>query len=419
MRKVIHRMVSFIALTTIFASGFSNVSMARSSAITSVSIKIEMEIESGDRLPAMDVLDLNSGDSSSGVKNYISTSNNKYNIREYEWVTSESKDMTIGEEPKLKIYLNANDADDYYFKGSYGSSNISIKGGTYVSAKKSGGDLEVTVKADPVKGNYKEPDEAYWRDSGFGKARWDSDNKGSGAYDVYLYRGSTTVKKLEAYKGTSYDFYPYMTKEGTYHFKVRMVPYTDAEKKYGKKSEWLESDEIYIGKDDVSDGKGQESGGTGADDNSNSNNNTNVGWILDGTWYYRYPDGSYQKDSWAKINDKWYLFDTNGRMLTGWQTKNGQTYFLRNEGDMLTGWLQSENKWYFFNTNTGGIEGAMCTGWIQLGDKIYYLNQSGVMIEGWQKVGEDWYYFYPGQGHKAADTLIDGFYVDSNGIWRK
>ena len=28
-----------------------------------------------------------------------------------------------------------------------------------------------------------------------------------------------------------------------------------------------------------------------------------------------------QKNGWLKWNDKWYLFDMNGYMLTGWQWK--------------------------------------------------------------------------------------------------
>lgn len=77
------------------------------------------------------------------------------------------------------------------------------------------------------------------------------------------------MKKLEDYNGTSYNFYPYMTKEGDYTFKVRTVPHTDEQKRYGKKSEWTESDSKYIDEDDVSDGSGQD----------NSSNGSNSGGI--------------------------------------------------------------------------------------------------------------------------------------------
>lgn len=42
-----------------------------------------------------------------------------------------------------------------------------------------------------------------------------------------------------------------------------------------------------------------------------------VGWIeRNGRWRFRYPDGTYIRDSWGKISGVWYLFDGNGDMLT-------------------------------------------------------------------------------------------------------
>ena len=58
----------------------------------------------------------------------------------------------------------------------------------------------------------------------------------------------------------------------------------------------------------------------------------------------------------------------------------------------------------------------MATGWIQTGDLIYYLYSNGAMATGWQSVDGNIYYFYP-DGHRATNEVIDGFYVDANGIW--
>lgn len=387
-----------------------------SSAITSVSIRIDSDLEPGDRLPDITVEDRSGGGStSSGNEIVVSTSNSKYYIRDAEWVTSGNRDMDVGEQPKMKIKITPTDEDSHYFKGSYSSSNISIKNGTYVSARKSGDDLEVTLKVTAIEGTYDPPEDAYWRDSGYGKARWKEGDISSNYFDVFLYRGGSVVKKVEGYKGTSYDFYPYMTKAGTYSFKVRAIPYTDSQKKYAKKSEWTESDDMYINDEHVSDGRGQDSG------NGSPAGTTQVGWIQQsGTWYYKYPDGSYQKNSWAKINDKWYLFDSTGRMLTGWQNRNNQYYFLNNSGDMFTGWYKDGNKWYYLNQNPGDQEGMMCkNSWINQNGKTYYVNNDGVMVEGWYQVAGQWYYFYPGEGSKAVNTYIDGFYVDANGVWNR
>ena len=409
------RLKRIAALTVIV--GMLGVSMPLSTlaatvkTISSVTIYVGMEeIEAGETLPG----EGDFGTTSTG--NYVYTNSDKYEVNDLEWVTSDTKEMTIGYEPKMKVTLHATDADTYAFKGGYSRSNVTIKGGTYVNVSRDGSDfLEVTFKFKPLKGTYESPEDAYWRESGFGGARWSSVDNSSNAYDVYLYRGSTVVKKVEGLKATSYNFYPYMTKAGTYSFKVRTVPYTENEKKYGKRSEWTESDEIYLPQEKVSDGSGQDSG------NGTPGHNNVVGWIKDGDkWYFRYPDGTYQKNSWARINDKWYLFDNSGAMLTGWQQRNNLWYYLNDQGAMMTGWVHYNNRWYYLNPSAAsGVEGAMVTGWISYNNKWYCTDSSGVMLEGWHEVGGNWYYFYPGEGSKAVNTTISGFPVDGNGVWHK
>ncbi|WP_101877100.1 N-acetylmuramoyl-L-alanine amidase family protein [Lachnoclostridium edouardi] len=417
MRGVLKRLGTAV-LTLAVAAGTCITAFAASHTISSVSIKVKAdELEVGEQLPELSYGD-SSGDADGGV--YVYTTSSKYTIMTVEWVTSETKDMKVGEEPKLKVWLSP-DEDDYYFKGTYRSSNVSVSGGSFVSAKKDGDDLEVTIKINPIKGTYNEPEDAYWRESGLGKARWSKGDSSSGAYDVYLYRGNSVVKKLEEIKATSYDFYPYMTQKGTYSFKVRTVPYTSEEKKYGKKSDWVESDEQYIGEEDVSDGTGQTNDNGGS--TSTGGYNGQVGWIQDGTgWYFRYPDGNYAKDGWLKWDGIWYLFDSSGYIKTGWQQVNNVWYYLKPNvggpiGAMAKGWQQVNGAWYYLNPNEGGPEGAMCRGWITVNDKRYYLNSSGAMVEGWYKVGDGYYYFYPGDGSMAVNTKIDGFQLDANGVW--
>ena len=36
-------------------------------------------------------------------------------------------------------------------------------------------------------------------------------------------------------------------------------------------------------------------------------------------WWYSLNNGSYYKNTEAKINGKWYKFDDRGYMMTGWQ----------------------------------------------------------------------------------------------------
>ncbi len=407
--RLFKRLAAMASMVSLLGLSIPFESLAAVKTITSVTIYAGLEeLASGDTLPSE-----SSFKTDEGTGNYVYSNNDKYEVSDLNWITSDTKEMKVGSEPKMKVTLRATNSDDYAFKGGYQSSNVSIKGGTYVSSSRSGSDtLYVTFTFKPVKGTYESPQDAYWRDSGYGNAKWSSVDNSSGAYDVYLYRGSSIIKKVEKLKATSYNFYPYMTKAGTYSYKVRTVPYTESEQKYGKNSEWTESDEVYVPQEKVSDGSGQ-------DDSAVSNGQ--VGWIKTGNiWYYRYPDGTYQKNNWAKINNKWYLFDSNGGMVTGWQQRNNIWYFLNSDGAMTTGWIVSNNKWYYLNqSTTSGVEGAMITGWINYNNKWYYTDSTGAMQEGWRQVDGNWYYFYPGEGSKAVNTTISGFPVDGNGIWRK
>ena len=63
----------------------------------------------------------------------------------------------------------------------------------------------MVLRVNGVKGTYEAPKEAEWG-SGKGKATWKAPDDKTGYYDVILYKGSTVMKKLEDYNGTSYNF---------------------------------------------------------------------------------------------------------------------------------------------------------------------------------------------------------------------
>lgn len=140
-------------------------------------------------------------------------------------------------------------------------------------------------------------------------------------------------------------------------------------------------------------------GGTEATSYALENQNTikkqvkiSNGWSkgYDGKWYY-YRDG-------AKVKDKWLL-------------DNGTWYYLTQDGSMKIGWLKDNGKWYYLNQN-----GSMKKGWLQEGNKWYYLTQNGSMKIGWLSDNGIWYYFYS-NGQMAHDTVIDGYKLDSSGVW--
>lgn len=61
-------------------------------------------------------------------------------------------------------------------------------------------------------------------------------------------------------------------------------------------------------------------------------------------------------------------------------------------------------------------QGVMQTGWISDKGKAYYLADSGLMKTGWKKVDGKWYYLDQ-SGARQENTTIDGYILDSSGIW--
>lgn len=65
----------------------------------------------------------------------------------------------------------------------------------------------------------------------------------------------------------------------------------------------------------------------------------------------------------------------------------------------------------------------MKTGWQKINDYWYYFNSSaddgttGNMKKGWYKIRGTWYYLSVSDGIMAANTWVNGYYLDSNGAW--
>lgn len=425
-------------------------------SIDSVSIKVGLDIEAGDRLPDIQI-------DKTDAECYVTSGNKKYEVKEAEWVTSTSKDITVGEEPKMNVTLTPSDEYDAYFKSSYDASKIKVTGGTYVSAKRSGSDLIVTLRTKAVKGLYAEPEDVGWKDTRLGQAVWSKGDNTSGAYEIWLYCGKKIIFKKEQVTATTYNFYPYMTEEGTYSYKIRSVPYKQEELKSGKKSDWVESDEIVIRDRDVSDGTGKESDTT---TENGTTTTTNVGWQQEsGVWYYRYADGTAQANSWLVLDEVWYRFDQDGKMITGWvvldsdiyymdstgamvtgwnkindiwyyfypdngyeapmgaaatnwQVIDGYYYYFNSQGGMQKGWINQADRWYYLNTIQGNLEGAMLKGWITRDGKTYFTDDDGIMVTGWKKVDGYWRYFNQ-DGTMAVNTVVEGYQINEDGVWEQ
>ncbi|HIT08340.1 MAG TPA: hypothetical protein IAB55_04560 [Candidatus Merdivicinus faecavium] len=136
-----------------------------------------------------------------------------------------------------------------------------------------------------------------------------------------------------------------------------------------------------------------------------------TGWQLyRGDWYYiRQGIACY---GWGYLGGRWYYLDPETSIMqTGWKYIGGAWYYLSSSGAMLTGWQYINGAWYYLTSS-----GAMATGWQYIGGKWYYLSPSGAMLTGWQHINGKWYYLY-GDGSMAANTTIDGYYLNSQGTY--
>ena len=221
-------------------------------------------------------------------------------------------------------------------------------------------------------------------------ATWDSVSYAS-KYEVKLYRNSSTVTTVTT-TGTSYNFYPYMTKSGDYTFKVRAVDGSD-------KGEWSdESDEYYMNSSDVYTGTPPTDNSSGGSTPANANGqwvNSIYGWSY-------YINGVPVKNNWVYVDNEWYHLNANGFMDTDW--------------------IYTDNNWFYLNPVSDGTRGKMLTGWQQIGPYKYYLNPvsdgtRGARKTGYQFIDGAWYLFDLNSGALWTNMVApNGMIADANGV---
>lgn len=281
--------------------------------ISSVKLKVESNISVGD--------------DNSDVT--VSTTTGNITVDDYS-VTNDNGEWNVGDTPKIEVTLSAD--SDYYFY-SITKSNVSVSGsGSSVYSVKTTDNkstLVVTVKLDKLTASSEDLDVdgiSWDEDSAVGT--WD-ENTYASKYEVKLYRGSSTVMSTVTTTDTSYDFSSYITKTGTYTFKVRGVYST-------KKGTWNESEDWDVDTDLLSSvGTSSSSPSTGSSSGPNSTTTSGGAWLKDSVgWWYCNADRSYTISNWQKINNIWYYFNSTGYMVTGWVQTNGKWYYCGSDGAM-------------------------------------------------------------------------------------
>ncbi|MGN8817448.1 N-acetylmuramoyl-L-alanine amidase family protein [Oribacterium sp. HCP28S3_H8] len=412
------------------------------STISSVKIIVDdylknLEYESGTQYPELN-------------DTYVSVPDqNRYEVSDVTWhYDNDSSYLKVGASPKVAVYLSAGSKEKsngdeiiYRFSGAYTASNVTVSGGDFVSARRiSADELEVIFTIPAVTGDYDAPSDATWSDNALGMASWNAPTVTSGYYEVTLKREGSTVVKITT-NTINANLYPWMTRSGDYTFTVRTIPYTDWQKKYGSRSEEIESNVLSITDSNKSNGTGKydtthitadpgnaaagTNGSGNAGNGSSQNTSTLVGWYQSGnTWYFRYPNGQPIVGQWLSWKGKWYHFNTQGQMETGWyKNAYGRWFYLDpHNGDMKTGWRLIDNTWYYFNPTKDANEGSMFQSMMaDINGKTYYFDDKGHMKTGWAGIkdasGIEQYYYFKSDGQMARSETVDGFALAKDGRW--
>lgn len=121
-----------------------------------------------------------------------------------------------------------------------------------------------------------------------------------------------------------------------------------------------------------------------------------------------------QSSSNATTNEQGENGTSTSSVAKGWILNNGQWFYINEKGNKDTGWNQIKGIWYYLDSN-----GIMKTGWQNVNGQWYYLDSNGEMKTGWIKNSNGkWYYLYD-SGAMAKNTVINGYKLDSNGVWVK
>lgn len=128
-----------------------------------------------------------------------------------------------------------------------------------------------------------------------------------------------------------------------------------------------------------------------------------TGWLdEDGKIYYVGSSGA-MTTGWRKLADRnddwgesWYYFGTSGKMVSGGEQKvSGETYLFDEEGRMMTGWVNVSD---FSSTGRDDLSNSRI-------DDLKYFRSGGQKADGWMYLvspdgaEENWYYFKDGRAY--------------------
>jgi len=283
---------------------------ATKKAIKAVSISVSGKVTAGTEI----------GDESISV----TSGGTGYKLDHYEPATA-AFSWESGVAPEIIVYLKAN--DNYYFNIQK-ASQITLSGCTYKTASRQDSATTLAVQLvlpkvglaiDPV-------EETVYTAKGL--CCW-SKVANAGSYEIRLMRDSTILGGtktvtgedvvMQNYNGEKvealcYDGMQFITKGGTYHFRVRAIHKDDNT----VKSDWTDSEDVTL--DD------EEARAIAAEYESIQSAGE---WITDaGGTKFRRPDGTFLAGTWKRIHGDWYYFQPSGYIAKGWIQLDGAWYYL-------------------------------------------------------------------------------------------
>ena len=209
-------------------------------------------------------------------------------------------------------------------------------GAKYVKASRldNGTTLRLTFQLTQLEDVCSPVEAAAWHSDG--TASWDP------AYNAVRYRlvlSRNGSSKIYYTGGTTCNFKPLMTKEGSYSLKVSPLS------RSGYRGEQAEAGAFSVTKemaDAYSDAYGVETetrkldGAEGGGPGTVEVIHKNVGWRQDDTgWWYQNEDGSYLQYDWTELNGDWYFFGSDGYMVTDKVIRWGNdSYYMTADGKM-------------------------------------------------------------------------------------
>ncbi|AWK50047.1 cell wall-binding protein [Clostridium beijerinckii] len=114
-------------------------------------------------------------------------------------------------------------------------------------------------------------------------------------------------------------------------------------------------------------------------------------------------------NQWVQVQGKWKYIDSSKNPEKNIWVGN---YYISDDEYMALGWLNYNESWYYL-----GFDGAKKTGWQKVDGIWYHLDSEGRVQTGWFKDVDGEYYYLNSFGAMVYSTIIDGYALDSNGVW--